>query len=100
MVEKGGNPARPLWAAEERSPEAGKTRRQVADAVRNLLNKYASRDIDASGTVWWKCNEAARFEFATHRWTTRRGWAGFSAEANVTLDDLNGAVNFEGSSPQ
>lgn len=69
MLQKGGDLAWPLLAAEERSPEAGKKKRQVADAVRNLQNKYDSSDIDASGTVWWRCSEAARFELATYRWT-------------------------------
>lgn len=98
MLEKAGDPAWPLRAAEERSPDAGK-KRIVDDTVRNLQSEYDRWDTDTSGTAWWKCTEAARFDINTYKWDRGRGWEGFSAEMSVDIDELNNTVNTEANSP-
>lgn len=89
FMEKHPEASGPRWAAEERSPESGKNKRAVNDAVAAAKRAFNDIDVDSSGTIWHHSTEAARFNIESGTWVPRQAWGMFSAERVITLAALN-----------
>lgn len=79
-IETGAGPEALRWASEERSPEAGRRKRIMKEAVRKLQTAWLGWHVDGGDTLCHVAKEVARYDADKEEWTRRQGWDAFSCE--------------------